>query len=272
MSYSKVLSNKPMLYFQCVPPYTLDDEASAAQREKLSVIGAELHEGSVYYYWWAFLKQNADYLACCECGGDGPMGALYADFGDLRGKSFWQWWIKGGRMLFCEPPDEPILHEPFIPRETDDNKRITLSIPVTGDIDRTMAELRKVLKPAFDEERKQRKNAGKSPQGQSRAKYQVYKTPYPESLYQCLKVWNAKQENPTLSNFEIGMEAGLVKESKSDDLVNVIGATVGRHLRDAEALIYNVGQGRFPDKTRPPNLPTKSYRRRQITDNTDLFG
>ena len=40
MSYSKVLSNKPMLYFQCVPPYTLADEASGAQREKLSAIGA----------------------------------------------------------------------------------------------------------------------------------------------------------------------------------------------------------------------------------------
>ena len=33
-------------------------------------------------------------------------------------------------------------------------------------------------------------------------------------------------------------------------------------LREAEALIYNVGCGRFPDKTRPPNLSDKSYRRR----------
>lgn len=262
MSYSKVLSNKPMLYFQCVPPYTLSDEASAAQREKLSVIGAELHEGSVYYYWWAFLGQNHDYIACCDNGGTGPMAEIYADFGDLREKSFWQWWIKGGRMLFCEPRDEPILRQPHIPPDTDDSNRVTLSIPVTGDIDRTMAELRKLLKPAFDEERKQRKNAGLSPQGQSRARYQVYKTPYPEALYQCLKVWTAKQKEPSLSNFEIGLNAGLAKESRSDDLVNVVGATVGRYLRDAEALIYNVGHGRFPDKTRPPNLPTSSYRRR----------
>lgn len=38
----------------------------------------------------------------------------------------------------------------------------------------------------------------------------------------------------------------------ANDLVNVIGATIGRHLRNAKALIYKVGQGRFPDKTRPP--------------------
>lgn len=262
MSYSKVLSNKPMLYFQCVPPYTLADEASAAQREKLSFIGAELHEGSVYYYWWAFLRENSDYLACCENGGEGPMAELYADFGDLREKSFWQWWIKGGRLLFCEPPDEPILRPPHIPPETDDSNRVTLSIPVTGDIDRTMAELRKLLKPAFDEERKRRKEAGISKLGQSRAKYQVHKTPYPESLYQILKVWNERKKDLSLSLFEVGMNAGLSTETRSDDLVNVVGATVSRYLREAEALIYNVGQGRFPDKTRPPNLPKESYRRR----------
>jgi hypothetical protein len=58
------------------------------------------------------------------------------------------------------------------------------------------------------------------------------------------------------------MNAGLSTETKSDDLVNVVGASVSRYLREAEALIYNAGQGRFPDKTRPPNLPKESYRRR----------
>jgi hypothetical protein len=98
--------------------------------------------------------------------------------------------------------------------------------------------------------------------GQSRAKYQVHKTPYPDSLYQTLKVWNERKNDPSLSLFEVGMNAGLSTETKSDDLVNVVGASVSRYLREAEALIYNAGQGRFPDKTRPPNLPKESYRRR----------
>jgi hypothetical protein len=262
MSYSKVLSKKPMLYFQCVPPYTLADEASAAQREKLSGIGAALHEGSVYYYWWAFLRLNADYIACCESGGEGPMAKLYADFGDLREKPFWDWWIDGGRLLFCEPPDEQILSPPHIPPERDNSNRVTLSIPVTGDLDRTLAELRKKLKPAFDLARKKRKKRDDSNVEQSGAKYKVWTTPYPMSLFVTLKVWKQYLKGEHISLFDLASRVGLVKESESIDLVNTVGATVSRHLREAEALIYNVGQGRFPDKTRPPNLPKESYRRK----------
>lgn len=262
MAYSKVLSNKPMLYFQCVPPYTRDDEASAAQSKKLSFIGAELHEGSVYYYWWAFLRENADYAAFCDNPGDGPMAEIFKDFGDLRKIRFWDWWIGGGRMLFCEPSDEPILKEPLPLGISNDGNRVTLSIPVTGDIDRTMAELRKLLKPAFEMEQKRRQNLGISTSGQSRAKYQVHKTPYPLALYNCLKVWQVKQLYTNISNFEVGEKAGLVKHSKSADLINTVGATVGRYLREAEALIYNVGFGRFPDKTRPPNLSKRAHRRK----------
>jgi len=253
MSYSKVLSNKPMLYFQCVPPYTLADEASSAQRDRLAHLGAELHEGSVYYYWWAFLKENTDYMACCESGGEGPMAQLYADFGDLREKTFWQWWIKGGRLLFCEPPDEPILRPPHIPPETDDGNRVTLSIPVTGDIDRTMAELRKMLKPAFALERQRREEKGIARAGYSRAKYQVRGNPIPESLFRCLKVWEAKKAFPKASNFDLAYESGLIslmeRRSEEPDLINVVGATVSRYVREAKALIANVGEGRFPDKS-----------------------
>jgi len=262
VAYSKVLSNKPMLYFQCVPPYTRDDEASAAQSKKLSFIGAELHEGSVYYYWWAFLRENAAYAAFCDNPDDGPMAQIFEDFGDLRGQSFWKWWIGGGRMLFCEPSDEPILKEPLPLGISNDGSRVTLSIPVTGDIDRTMAELRKLLKPAFEMEQERRQKLGISTSGQSRAKYQVYKTPHPLALYRCLKVWRMRQENPKISNFEIGVKAGLAKKSESADVINVVGAKVGRYLREAEALIYNVGFGRFPDKTRPPNLGIRPHRRK----------
>ncbi len=264
--YSKILDNRPTLYFQCVPPYTVADEASADRRQKLSHIGAELHEGSVYYYWWAFLRWNEAYLDCCENVGTGPMAALYADFGDVRDKSFWEWWISGGRLLFCEPPDEQIINCILPSHAPTDDNRVLLSIPITGDIDRTMAEIRKRIRPAFVRERKERQKAGISLKGHSRAKYQVHKTPVPEALYTRFKVWKAFRENPHASHFAIGDEAGIVERldnpEKSADLINVVGATVGRYLRDAESLIYNVGEGRFPDTTRPPNLPKEGYRRR----------
>lgn len=256
MKYAKVIDNKPVLYFQYVPPYTLRDEASSDQLQRLSYIGAELHEGSVYYYWWAFLRLNEQYLECCEKGGAGYMSGLYQDFGDVRGSSFWDWWIGGGRRLFCEPPEDEILAPPFIPEEDEASNRVLLSIPVTGDLDRTMAELRKKLKPAFDAERKARAENGSSRGGYSRARFQVSRSTTPESLYARLKVWEAKQNNPDASNFIVGVEAGIVDRladnSKSADLTNVVGATVSRYLGEAKALIYNVGEGRFPDFASPP--------------------
>lgn len=255
MRYAKVIDNKPVLYFQYVPPYTLKDQASSEQLKRLSYIGAELHEGSVYYYWWAFLRLNAEYIECCENGGAGRMAALYEDFGDVRSNSFWNWWIGGGRMLFCEPPEDEILSPPHIPADDDASNRVLLSIPVTGDLDRTMTELRKILKPAFDEERKHRRENGQSESGYSRARYQVRKNTTPESLYARLKVWEAKKNNPDASNFVIGVESGIVDRladnSGSADLTNVVGATVSRYIKEAKALIYNVGEGRFPDFSGP---------------------
>ena len=45
---------------------------------------------------WAFLKRNKDYLACCQAGGKGSLSKLYADFGDVRGDSFKEWWTSDG--------------------------------------------------------------------------------------------------------------------------------------------------------------------------------
>jgi hypothetical protein len=63
-------------------------------------------ERSPYYWWWAYLRRNADYLKCCERGGKGKMAALYRDFGDVRDDSFHKWWTteQRGGALFGEQP------------------------------------------------------------------------------------------------------------------------------------------------------------------------
>ena len=43
---------------------------------------------SPYYWWWAYLKRNQDYLECCANGGEGRLAHLYKDFGDVRDKEF----------------------------------------------------------------------------------------------------------------------------------------------------------------------------------------
>jgi len=49
------------------------------------------YENSIYYYWFEFLKLNEKYIAACKNKGRG-MKKIYEDFGDIRKKTFKQWW------------------------------------------------------------------------------------------------------------------------------------------------------------------------------------
>ncbi len=62
-------------------------------------------EKSPYYWWWAYLKRNEQYLDCCERKGAGKLAKLYKDFGDVRSDDFKAWWggkLQKGRYLFGE--------------------------------------------------------------------------------------------------------------------------------------------------------------------------
>lgn len=48
-------------------------------------------ENSIYYFWFEFLKLNEKYIAACKNKGRG-MKKIYEDFGDIRNKTFKQWW------------------------------------------------------------------------------------------------------------------------------------------------------------------------------------
>ena len=68
---------------------------------------------SPYYWWWAYLKRNHDYLDCCASGGKGRLADLYKDFGDVRDYDFKAWWSQGSRAirLFAEPAAEDVVRE-----------------------------------------------------------------------------------------------------------------------------------------------------------------
>ena len=61
---------------------------------------------SPYFWYWQYLRRNADYIACCKKGGKGKLAALYADFGDIREDNFHKWWTENqrGATLFAEQP------------------------------------------------------------------------------------------------------------------------------------------------------------------------
>ena len=61
---------------------------------------------SIYYLWWEFLRRHDGYKRTCENGGKGEYEKLYANFGNVHGGAFKDWWTKDdrGAHLFAEPP------------------------------------------------------------------------------------------------------------------------------------------------------------------------
>ena len=49
------------------------------------------YENSIYYFWFEFLKRNKKFIEICKSKGS-LNRYVYEDFGDIRQKSFKQWW------------------------------------------------------------------------------------------------------------------------------------------------------------------------------------
>lgn len=57
---------------------------------------------SPYYWWFMFLRLNADYKATCDRSGEGKLSKLYKDFGNVHKMNFKEWWTERAH-LFAEP-------------------------------------------------------------------------------------------------------------------------------------------------------------------------
>jgi hypothetical protein len=245
--YEKQLMGRKVLYFQYAPPMTRLDDCSAdvhANRPNPPFKDAPLWQRSVYYYWWAFLRENQAYMKTCQANGVGEKADLYADFGDIRDDDFMGWWRKGGRLLFCEPPQEAIEVYPSPPLSHDNERRVLLSLPLMGDLDRTLAELKQLLKPVYQD-------ANRSQSTESQAKYQIQTLAVMSSLHQHWQAWQARKAHPDAPLADLADLAGIAAggQGPADDRLvrNSKAVKIGRYLKGAKALIHNVGFGRFPD-------------------------
>lgn len=252
MVHRKNLFTGQILYFRNAPPTTALDSASDSRPLSPPFKNAPRYMCSMYYFWWALLRENEDYIACCESGGEGPMANLYRDFGDLRPDNFMDWWIDGGRLLFCEPLEDAatLLHD--IPRIHDNENRVLISVPKDGDLDRITAEIR----TAMGEYRQRHRPA--DPLRESRARYPIMATAKLQSLYRQLRTYQLKKADPRIGNKAIADDLKIGDTSESYNPDSIIAA-VSRYYAEAQKLIYNVGKGRFPDYSEP-------------AEESDLFG
>lgn len=264
--YAKRLNGGDVLFFRNAPPLTSLD-VNVGKRPTEPYPKAEQHQCSVYYFWWAFLRENTVYMECCANGGSGPMAELYADFGDVRGaddrQNFMKWW-KRTRHLFSEPPEQKIEFFDEPPLDHDGRNRILLSLPITGDIDKTFTELRRKLGPVYRDARQRLRDTVRSgdtsddgEKGISFARYPVAAKPVLTALYGYLRVWQELKLMSDAKPAEIADRAGILKSiSGREEEPNRVRQRVQDYEKKAATLIANVGEGRFPDFN--PNLNARS--------------
>lgn len=232
-----------LFYFRHAPPLlsrTLNIESYPTKRPLPPFTKAKGWQCSVYYYWWRFLKENQDLRTGRYREDDGPQGRVYRDFRAIHQMNFPNWWISHGRDLFREPPTGGIQVVQGMPRPSDQSDRVLVSIPFNGDVERTLAELRSILTPAFKDMQMEL--------GPSRAIYPVQVTTPLYALHRRHSLWRAHRDNPDLKLHEVALLAGISANGPVDDadVKRVLAATASRGIKEANFIIEQVGRGLFP--------------------------
>jgi hypothetical protein len=206
--------------------------------------GEAAWKSSVYYWWWEYLRRNADYLASCRDAGRGKCAALYTDFGDVRADDFKSWWTEGGRgvQLFAEPRAEDSIRVLEAGEAAlDQSEALTLSLPLYLPKKALEARIKKLL--AIHHQGKRGQQLAK----RSRARFQIQGQPNVPALKLGLAIYDAKMASPDMPHWQIGNAMpGVLRTQKikagddREDLLlkkRALAATVSRYLRRVESSI-----------------------------------
>jgi len=222
---------------------------------------------SPYYWYWAYLRRNADYLDCCENDGKGQFEALYADFGDIREDNFHKWWSENqrGEALFSEQPLSVKFGELATSNEWqihwDSKDVMVVAIPLTMSKRSLKGEFAKLLDSRHTGNKSGRPSLAKL-KDVSTAKYKLERNYTIRNLQTALAVFDYWTENKTQSEahklklWEIGKKFNInltaIKDAQSkmmaDRMVgrNVLAVTVSRYIKQAKAMIENAAKAKFP--------------------------
>lgn len=218
------------------PPLAAGDQVQADKLPPEPYPGAPSYMRSIFYYWWAFLRENQGYIECCQRGGIGDFADIYADFGDVRSEDFWQWWCERGYRLFHEPA---AVVDQIIESNTsfDLNKEYVFRVPKALDCETVLKQLR-------GKYREIREGSVGRP-NKSEALYKVSGKFNLASMHRVLMVLRAKRAHPDASNAELfdlaGLPASYVVEKSRD---------VSRLLKQAQKFVDNAARGAFPKTLR----------------------
>jgi hypothetical protein len=222
---------------------------------------------SPYYWYWQYLRRNADYIACCESGGTGELAALYEDFGDVREDDFHKWWTteQRGAELFAEQPLTVKFGE--LDSTTDwqphwDKERVmVVAVPLSMSKRASKGAFARLLDTRHTGNKSGRPSLSKLKEV-STAKYSIEHNYTISGLMTALAVFDkwvenkAKPKAEQLPLWQIGKALNInekaikLADSKMAyerlDGRNVLAATVSRYVKQAKAMVANTAKGKFP--------------------------
>ena len=266
--------------FSYAPP-KFDGEYYPYREPKPPYTHAPSWQCSVYFYWYEYLRRHEGYAECCRSGGQGEWAELYEDFGDVHTADFVSWW-SSHYSLFMEPNPAFLVHKQLLRKGQGINRNayidymeIDLRFSETDIIRRVRHLLRVQKNRVADRYEKHLKEISgdttkaeaikKRRQVLSHARYKVATRPILPTLHQHLLAWDARKNNPDVSDGDLFDLAGIemklpysldeIADIKADGLPvrdleeanqRAKALAVQRHLRIARQYIDNVVAGRFP--------------------------
>ena len=222
---------------------------------------ASYQRRSPFYWWWAYLRCNDEYLKCCEREGKGKYSKLYADFGDVRGESFKDWWSseQRGAGLFGEREHLTRLIEAEnitqVPAQWDRKGLMVVLVPLTS----TKAYIRSRFASLIKRRHLRQRGRIADKFAVSTAKYKLSQNYTIENLDKCLAVYlkwrEAQSQSKKVPLWKIGADLRLVPsaqpqatDTREDSLLNrkVLAVSVSRYLKQARQRIEGAANGVFP--------------------------
>ena len=216
---------------------------------------------SPYYWWWAFLRLNEDYLKCCELGGKGKLANLYKDFGDVRSDNFKEWWKDKGVELFAEKPLPQSLTKLTTKAEWDEtwgDSVMVVAVPLSMSKRYIYSRFITLVKKNHTAKR------GRTAEQwtKSTAKYRINRNHTIDNLRTTFTVYseyvtnNKLPKHDKLTIWQLGDKLKIVKNATTvkNELIgrteierrNILAASVSRYVKQAKKIIAATAEGKFP--------------------------
>lgn len=225
-----------------------------------------LLERSVYFWWWAYLKRNDEYIKYCSNQNKSKsqkLQKIFEDFGDVRSNDFRKWWggkEERGSNLFGENRSELTVTKINSFNDFEINKKeSTLILAINLEIGKR--KLQAMISKILTSEHQGRRGRKALRSFESTACYPLHRNFSVYNLKRMLMVYDAVKENELRSKAEkkslwqIGESLKLVPSAmpnKYDNKYdtrnnhNTMTMTVSRYYRSAINIIANTSLGQFP--------------------------